>query len=127
MNRFFSFVLIAITTSSVASAEAMGGAKDGVTPLIPLVIIFGIFYFLIIRPQQKKAKLHQQFLTELKRGDMVVTASGIIGTIKNLSERFVTLEVDNGVCMKIVRNQVLENANSLKEESGVKDAVLKKT
>jgi preprotein translocase subunit YajC len=128
MNRFFSLVFIAITTSSIASAEAgMGGARDGVTPLIPLVIIFGIFYFLIIRPQQKKAKLHQQFLTELKRGDMVVTASGIIGTIKNLSDRFVTLEVDNGVCMKIVRNQVLENANSLKEESGVKDTVLKKT
>jgi preprotein translocase subunit YajC len=99
-----------------ALAEAGPAAQNGITQLIPLVAIFAIFYFLIIRPQQKKAKLHQQFLTELKRGDMVVTASGIIGTIKTLSDRFVTLEVDTGVCMKVVRHQISENANSLKED-----------
>lgn len=127
MNSVFriSSLSAAIYSAGAFAEGAAASARDGVTPLIPIVIMFGIFYFLIIRPQQKKQKLHAQFLTELKRGDMVVTAAGIIGTIKNLSERFVTLEVDSGVCMKIVRNQILENANSLKDE-GSKDASPKK-
>ncbi len=99
-----------------AWAEA-AAPQQGFAPFIPLILIFGIFYFLIIRPQQKKQKLHAQFLTELKRGDMVVTNSGIIGTIKILSDRFVTLEIDEGVCMKILRNHVSESANNLKEET----------
>lgn len=107
--------------SSLALAEGapagMGDIRQGLSPFIPLILIFGIFYFLILRPQQKKMKLQQQFLSELKRGDMVVTNSGIIGTIKTLSDRFVTLEVDDGVCLKMLRNQVLESANNLKEEA----------
>ncbi len=87
-----------------------------ISPLIPLIIIFAIFYFLIMRPQQKKTKSHQKFLAELKKGEMVVTNAGIIGTVKNISDKFVTLEVDNGVCLKMLKNQILESANSLKEE-----------
>ncbi|MBY0369641.1 preprotein translocase subunit YajC [bacterium] len=85
--------------------------------MIPLVLIFGIFYFLVIRPQQKKQKLHLQFLQELKKGDMVVTSGGIIGTIKTLSEKFVTLEIDEGVCLKLLRAQISEGAGSLREEA----------
>jgi len=84
--------------------------------IVPFILMFGVFYFILIRPQQKKQKLHLQFLAELKRGDMIVTNGGIIGTIKNLSEKFVTLEIDEGVCLKLLRNQVLEGANSLKED-----------
>ncbi len=100
-----------------AMAEAASPAPQGVTPFVPLILMLGIFYFLIIRPQQKKQKLHAQFITELKRGDMIVTNSGIIGTIKVLSEKFVTLEIDEGVNMKVLRNHVSESANNLKEES----------
>lgn len=91
--------------------------QGGITPFIPLIFIFAIIYFLILRPQQKKAQLHSQFLKELKKGDVVVTTAGIIGTIRQLSERFVTLEVDDGVCLKLVRNQVAEGAGSLKDEN----------
>lgn len=116
-------VVLSWFVSAPAFAEGVAGTtRDGITPLIPVLLMFGIFYFLIIRPQQKKAKAHQQFLLDLKRGDMVVTSSGIVGTIKTLSDRFVTLEVDSGVCMKVVRNQVAENANALKEEAPSKDA-----
>lgn len=101
-----------------AWAEAAAPVGGGIPPYVPLILIFGIFYFLIIRPQQKKQKLHAQFVAELKRGDMVVTNAGIIGTIKVLSDRFVTLEIDEGVNMKVLRNQVLESANNLKEEKG---------
>ena len=74
--------------------------------VLPFVFMFAVFYFLMIRPQSKKAKEHDQFLRELKRGDSVITASGILGTIEDLTEQFVTLEVDEGVKMKILRKQV---------------------
>ncbi len=118
MFQLTKLMFTALLTATAAFAEgAPASAAPGASQFIPLILIFGIIYFLIIRPQQKKTKLHAQFLTELKRGDMVVTNAGIIGTIKILSERFVTLEVDEGVCLKMLRNQVLESANNLKDES----------
>jgi preprotein translocase subunit YajC len=114
---------IAIGSALIAAVPALAEtapaapAQQGVAPFVPLILMGAIFYFLIIRPQQKKQKLHAQFLTELKRGDMVVTSSGIIGTIKTLSEKFVTLEIDEGVCLKLLRAQVAEGANNLKEET----------
>lgn len=89
--------------------------------MIPLVLMFAVFYFLIIRPQNKKQKQHQEFLNTLKRGDMVVTASGIIGTVKTVSDRMVTLEVDEGVCLKVVRSQIADNATKLNEEAKAKN------
>src|SRR5580692_6711989 len=110
-------VLTGLFTTGVALADnpASPMSRQGITPFIPLIIIFAIFYFLIIRPQQKKAKEQQKFLSEMKKGDMVVTNGGIIGMIKNLSDKFVTLEIDEGVCLKILRTQILESANSLKD------------
>ena len=103
--------------SGVALADAPKAApQGGLGPMIPLVLIFGVFYFLVLRPQQKKQKSHDTFLKELKRGDMIVTSSGIIGTVKTLSDRFVTVEVDDGVCLKILRSAIAENAASLKQE-----------
>lgn len=102
------------TAFAAGPASALGGG--GVTQFFPIIIMFGIFYFLLIRPQQKKAKLHDVFLAELKRGDMVVTNAGIVGVVRTLSDKLVTLEVDEGVCLKILRNQILESASSLKED-----------
>ncbi len=110
-------VLLLATVSLSAFANAQPQAP-GMGPLVPLILIFGIFYFLVIRPQQKKQKVHETFLKELKRGDMVVTNAGIIGTVKTLSDRFVTIEVDDGVTLKILRNAIAENAASLKQENG---------
>jgi preprotein translocase subunit YajC len=107
--------------SSLALSET-GNFQQSVGPLIPLILIFGIFYFLVIRPQQKKLKEHQLFLTELKKGDMVLTNSGMIGTIKTLSDKFVTIEVDDGVCIKMLRTHIQENAASLREEPKLKPA-----
>ena len=119
--KLFSFVTLAVLMSSqtlFADAPAAGapGQPGGVAPFVPLILIFAIFYFLIIRPQQKKAKLQAQFQQELKRGDMVVTNSGIVGTVKAVSDRLITLEIDDGVCLKVLRNSVLESATSLKAE-----------
>ncbi|MEI7973638.1 MAG: preprotein translocase subunit YajC [Bdellovibrio sp.] len=74
--------------------------------LLPFVFIFAIFYFLIIRPQSKKVKEHDSFLSALKRGDQVVTNSGILGTVDGLTDQFVTLEIADGVRIKMLKKQI---------------------
>ena len=119
------FLLLATTLATTAWADGapaaaaegpMGMGREGFSPLIPGAIMLAILYFMMFRPQQKRAKLHQDFLTGLKRGDLVVTNGGIIGTIKTVSDRFVTLEVDNNVHLKMLRSQVAESAASLNKE-----------
>lgn len=105
--------------SSLVFAEAQAapaGKPGGMTALFPLLLMGLVMYFLMIRPQHKKQKQHQQFLSSLKRGDMVVTNGGIVGTVRTTSDKFVTLEVDENVCLKVVRGQILESANSLRDE-----------
>ena len=116
ISQLFGVTLIGqlVTNSALAAPSAPG--QPGFGPMVPLLLIFGVFYFLVLRPQQKKQKVHEVFLKELKKGDMVVTNSGIIGTVKTLSDRFVTIEVDDGVCLKILRSAIAENAASLKQE-----------
>ncbi|GIL17849.1 MAG: hypothetical protein BroJett040_16000 [Oligoflexia bacterium] len=73
---------------------------------LPFVFIFGIFYLFVIRPQGKKMKEHDKFVNELKRGDAVVTNSGILGTIDGMTDQFVTLEVADGVKIKMLKKQI---------------------
>lgn len=80
---------------------------------MPLIIIFGIMYFLILRPQSKRLKTHQSFLEGLKRGDQVVTNGGILGTVDGLTDQFVTLEIDQGVKIRVVRKQIAASAASV--------------
>jgi preprotein translocase subunit YajC len=92
---------------STAYAQAAGAAPGNVwLQMLPLVLIFVVFYFLLIRPQTKKAKEHREMVAKLANGDEVVTAGGILGRIVDLSETFVTLEVANGVQIKVQRFQV---------------------
>lgn len=74
-----------------AGGEAPGGA-DMLMQFLPLILMFVIFWFLLIRPQQKRAKAHKQMLSELKKGDHVVTSSGIIGRILEIDNEQVLLE-----------------------------------
>lgn len=101
----------------ISTAFAMGGAPDAqqaavqgpaaaLMQFLPLVLIFVIFYFLLIRPQQKRAKEHQTFLDNLKKGDEIVTAGGIIGRITGLTEQVVTIEVADNVRLKVLRTNI---------------------
>jgi len=76
------------------------------TMVIFIVIIFAAMYFLMIRPQRKKQKEQQQMTSELKRGDRIVTAGGIYGTIESLSEDNVIIKVESGATMRVARNSV---------------------
>ncbi len=85
---------------------AAAGGQSAVTSLVPLIIMFGIFYFLLIRPQQKKAKEHKALLDSLKKGDQVVTAGGMHGKVTAVEETVVTLEVANGVNIKFNKGHI---------------------
>ena len=90
-----------------AHAQAGAAAPGGqLAPLLMMVLFIIIFYFLLIRPQQKKAKEHQAMLTALSVGDEVVTAGGILGKVAAIGEGVVTLEVAQGVQIKVQKFQV---------------------
>ena len=84
-----------------------GGAAEGFTTLLPLVLIFAVFYFLLIRPQQKKAKVHREMLGAIRRGDRVVTGGGIIGTVtKVVNENEVAVEIAEGIKVRVQRGMI---------------------
>ncbi len=87
-------------------APAGGGQQGGLTAFLPLVIIFAIFYFLLILPQQRKMKKHREFLSGLEKGKTVVTSGGIHGKITGITENIVTLEIASEVKIKISRDQI---------------------
>ena len=84
-----------------------GGAGGSPLAFLPFVLIFVLFYFLILRPQQKQGKKKEEMLKSLKRGDNVITAGGIYGKIMNISEDdIVTLEISKGVSIRIARSGI---------------------
>jgi preprotein translocase subunit YajC len=91
---------------SLAQAAAAPGGSSALVQFAPLVLIFGVFYLLVIRPQQKKTKVHQEMLTQLRAGDVVVTQGGIIGKISGIKDAEVTVEVQQGVRIKFLRSHI---------------------
>jgi preprotein translocase subunit YajC len=90
-----------------AWAQAGGASTSSqFAPVLMMVVFVGIFYFLLIRPQQKKAKDHQNMVSKLSAGDEVVTSGGILGRIIEVSDAFVTLEVADSVRLKIQKGQI---------------------
>jgi preprotein translocase subunit YajC len=76
------------------------------TFVVPMIFMVAIFYFLLIRPQQRKAKEHRQMLDNLKRGDRVVTAGGLIGEIIAISDQIITLEISDKIKVEVGRAYV---------------------
>ena len=94
-----------------AYAQAAGGAPGGfdLFSLLPLVLIFVVFWFLLIRPQQKKMKQHREMITAVRRGDRVLTGGGIIGTVtKVLNDTELQVEIAEGVRVKVARATISE-------------------
>ncbi|MDL1955446.1 MAG: preprotein translocase subunit YajC [Candidatus Desulfofervidus auxilii] len=93
------------------ASPQQGSPQDGgsiLAAFLPLLIIFAIFYFLLIRPQQKQAKKHRELLQNLKKGDWVVTAGGLRGRVINVTDTVVTLELPpDNVKVKITKNYVM--------------------
>lgn len=105
MLRFF-LLFISLTPGLFATGAA--GGFD-IMQFVPILLIFVIFYFLILRPQQKKAKTHQEMLKSLQRGDKVLTAGGMFGTVdKTISETETSIEIADGVKIKVLKTAITD-------------------
>ena len=88
---------------SDAMAAAPQGQADQLMSFLPLILIFVVFYFLLIRPQSKKAKEHREMVAALAKGDEVVTSGGLLGRITRVGDNFVEVEVADGLIVKVQR------------------------
>ena len=91
---------------SDAVAAAPQGQGDALTSFLPLIFIFVVFYFLLIRPQSKKAKEHKQMVGALAKGDEVVTNGGLLGRISKIGDNFIEVELSEGMTVKVQRQAV---------------------
>ena len=98
----------ALISPAYAQAAADAGPVAGLTQFVPLVLIFVIFYFLLVRPQQKKMKEHRAVLEAVRRGDRIVTNGGIVGLVikVNAEERQLEVEIADGVRVKVMRDMI---------------------
>lgn len=105
-----------INTAVAQDAAAPAPAQSPFVSFVPFVLIFLVMYFLMIRPQKKRMQEEAQFLSKLSQGDEVYTKSGILGKITGIAEKVVTLEVEGGTRMKILKSQIAGSASSLFSE-----------
>lgn len=99
---FFFPVALAYAEGPQAAAPGL----SGIMSIAPLIILFVIFYFLLIRPQQKRAKEHKQMLSAIQKGDNVITSGGIHGKVASVNEDSITLEIADGVKVKVSKEAV---------------------
>jgi preprotein translocase subunit YajC len=92
--------------SDALAQAAPGQQADPLMSFLPLIILFVIFYFLLIRPQQKKAKEHREMVSAMKKGDEIVTQGGIVGKVIDVSDGFLTVEIADNVQIKLQNHAV---------------------
>jgi len=102
-------VFISSAFAQTAPAAAAGGdMQSSLMGMLPLVLMFVVLYFVMIRPQMKKAKEHKSMVESLAKGDEVVTAGGVLGKVSKLGDSFLGLEIANGVEIQIQRSAVVQ-------------------
>lgn len=105
LNQVLAGVMVS-GLSATAMAQAAGKQPTLIESLAPIAVMIVVFYFVLIRPQANKAKAQQTLLAGLKRGDQVVAANGILGTVEGLTEAVATLEIADGVKIKVLRSSI---------------------
>ena len=95
-----------LISPAYAQAASSGGTGDLLATMLPMVAIFAIFYFLMIRPQQRKQKEHRAMIDALEKGNEVVTAGGIAGRVSKIDDQYVTVEIAQGVEIHVQRHAV---------------------
>lgn len=103
-------MLISPAFAQTAPAAAAGGGDfmSQISGMLPLVLMFVVLYFIMIRPQMKRQKEHRAMVEALARGDEVVTAGGLLGKVANLDEQYLYLEVASGVTVQVQRHAVTQ-------------------
>lgn len=98
MNLFIS--------DAFAQAAATGAKQPAYMQFLPIIFIFAIFYFLMLRPQKKQMEEEKKMLSDLQKGDEVYTKSGLLGVVAGMTEKVITLEVADNVKIKVLKSQV---------------------
>jgi len=98
-----------VITPAFAQAAGAGGSTDMLMSLVPFVLIFVIMWFLIIRPQQKRVKAHQELIKNVRRGDTVITSGGIVGKVsKVIDDAEIEVEIAEGVRVRLVKGMITD-------------------
>lgn len=103
--------------TSMLQAAAPAGGGSNVSLLIMMVAIFAVMYFFMIRPQQKRQKELVKFRNALEKGQKVITAGGIYGTVKEVKDIYVLMEVDNNVTIRVDKNMVMKDPSDLVQQA----------
>ncbi|NPA73078.1 MAG: preprotein translocase subunit YajC [Epsilonproteobacteria bacterium] len=90
----------------------MQGGGNALTSLMPLIVLFGIFYFLVIRPQQKQAKAHKEMLDSLKKGDKIITNGGLICEVVKPEEDFIKVKLNDDTVVKVSREFIAKKVDA---------------
>ena len=101
-------VFISQAFAQTAPAAASGSTESTLFSLLPLVLMFVVLYFIMIRPQMKRQKEHKSMLEALAKGDEIVTAGGLAGKVNKLGETYVSLEIANNVEVQVQRSAVVQ-------------------
>lgn len=95
-----------LISPAAAQAAGAGAAPNPLMSLLPLIILFVVFWFLLLRPQMKKAKEHRELVAKLQKGDEVLTTGGLAGRIDDLGDSFVSIEIADRVSVKVQRGAI---------------------
>ncbi|MCG8471760.1 MAG: preprotein translocase subunit YajC [Desulfobacterales bacterium] len=98
--------MLVSTAYAMGAQGGAGGPQSALGGFVPLILMFVIFYFLLIRPQQKKAKAHQEMINAIKKGDKVITSGGIHGIVVKVDETTATIEIAEKVNIKVIRANI---------------------
>jgi preprotein translocase subunit YajC len=104
----FVFISSAFAQTAPAAAAAGGDMMSSITGMLPLILMFVVLYFVMIRPQMKKQKEHRAMIDALAKGDEIVTSGGLLGKVNKLGDGFVSLEIANGVEVQLQRSAVVQ-------------------
>lgn len=115
LNTLTQFLMTSFVWAQEAAAPATAAAPQppGWTQFVPFIIIIAVFYFFLIRPQAKKQRETQSFLSTLKVGDQVVTQSGLLGRIAGITDQVINLEIANNVQVKVLKGTVAMSQTAL--------------
>lgn len=121
MKNSISLIIAMLLMSSCAPPGG-GGESSGsaITSFIPFILIFVLFYFLILRPQQKQSRQRQEMLKNVKRGDRVLSSGGIYGKVVNVNENDLTVEIAKGINVQMARSGISSIVKQEKESSNKK-------
>lgn len=95
-----------LISSAHANEAAAGSTEQSMMSILMLVVLFAVFYFLLIRPQQKRVKEHKALVEGVKKGDEIVTFGGVLGRVTNVGDAFVDLEIANNVTVKVQKQSI---------------------